>query len=117
MVPVPLKGTCTPKGGTQGAPGEHKKSNFTDNFLFGGTRLPKDCELLILTIQNQKPTITFLFAISRLTGGIVLLVLITYIPYLAQWQLDILVHRDISLMTTGTLAFSWVGRCLMQINR
>ena len=45
-----------------------------------------------------------------------LLIVITYIPYLVQWQLDILVYRDISLLSTGTLAFSWIGRCLMQLN-
>jgi hypothetical protein len=62
--------------------------------------------------MNDVPFHTFNFSNNyfRLTGGIVMLVLITYIPYLAQWQMDILVQRDISLMTTATLVFSWIGR-------
>ncbi len=48
--------------------------------------------------------------IFRLTGTIIVIVLITYIPYLAQWQVDILVHRDVSELSNGDLAFSWFGR-------
>jgi hypothetical protein len=47
---------------------------------------------------------------------VVFLILLSYIPYLAQWQMDILVHRDVSQITGGMLAFSWLGRCLMQLN-
>jgi hypothetical protein len=42
---------------------------------------------------------------SRMTGGIVFLILVSYIPYLAQWQMDIFIHRDVSLLSTATLAF------------
>ncbi len=48
--------------------------------------------------------------VFRLTGSIIVIVLITYIPYLVQWQIDILVHRDVSQLSHIHIALSWFGR-------
>ena len=38
---------------------------------------------------------------SRVIAGVVICLIICYVPYLIQWQLDILVDRNTTELTTG----------------
>ena len=60
--------------------------------------VPEVTKRLTLALQEKKRQM------SRMITGVVICLVICYVPYLIQWQLDILVDRNTSELSTGEVA-------------